>query len=378
MSEMLQVMENWTGYKPVRGSRRPPDWDHRMAEFVKLVENDHGLAPHAHEFYLREAMGTADFPLLFGDVLDRQLIAAYKSTPQVMKQLCKVGTLRDFRTANRYRMDGADILLSEVAERGEYPEVGVAEARYQITLQKYGKKVDHSWESLINDDLGALSDFPERLGRSAARTEEYLITSQMFDANGPHASWYDGVYGQLALSALPLSMANLRTAMAEMSSYVTPYVDGAGNTAPIETTPKFLLVGPANEILAREIMTSSYKAWTDGTGAAAASHESASLVGSYGLQLVVAKWLPLVATAATGSWMLITDPNDLAAVEFDTLRGSAGPEIWQKSANAVRVGGGEVDPMAGDFDLDTIQYRIRHCMVAARRDHMGIWGSAGA
>jgi hypothetical protein len=31
-----------------------------------------------------------------------------------------------------------------------------------------------------------------------------------------------------------------------------------------------------------------------------------------------------------------------------------------KSPNAVRVGGGPVSPLSGDFDTDAVEYRVRH------------------
>jgi hypothetical protein len=52
-----------------------------------------------------------------------------------------------------------------------------------------------------------------------------------------------------------------------------------------------------------------------------------------------------------------------------------------KSPNAVRIGGGGVNPMDGDFDTDSIRYRVRHVLggtLAEYKSAMASKGTAGA
>src|SRR5690554_1407633 len=46
---------------------------------------------------IEEAMGTSDFPLLFGDILDRQMLANYREWPRVYNAFMRVATVPDFR-----------------------------------------------------------------------------------------------------------------------------------------------------------------------------------------------------------------------------------------------------------------------------------------
>jgi len=375
MGKFLEVMENWAGYQPVRG-RRPADWDTRLARTVALVENHSGLREKAHAHAIEEAMGTADFPLLMGDITERQLIATYKETPNRLAVLCRQGTAVSFTQERRLRYDGADGLLAEVPEFGEYPETSVDEAGYLIQIKKYGKQLPISFEAVIRDNLGATNSFPQRLAVGARRTEEWLIANQLYDANGPNANFVGNAGGQAALSTLPLTAANIATAIGEMGQYVNP-----SNTLPILNTPRYLVVGPSLEFTARALLTSAQLAWTDGTGVGAASHATDNAIAAYGLQLIVDPWIPIIVTAGTVSdtmWMLISDPADVACIEFDRLRAEPTPSLWLRSSNATRVGGGTVDGMEGDFNTDTIAWRIRSCMGAARRDYIGTWSSTGA
>jgi len=373
MAEFLEVMENWNGYQPV-GGRRPADWNTRLAKTVALVENHDGLHEKAHAFKIEEAMGTADFPLLLGDIVERQLIDTYKETPNRLAALCRVGTAISFTQERRLRYDGADGLLAEVPEFGEYPETSVDETGFLIQIKKYGKQLPISWEAVIRDNLGATNSFPQRLAVGARRTEEFLIASQLYDANGPNANFVGNAGGQAATDTATLTAANIATAIGEMGMYVNP-----SNELPILNTPRYLVVGPAQEFTARAILTSAQLAWTDGTGAVA-SHATANAIASYGLQLIVDPWLPYIVTTGTISatmWMLISDPSDVACIEFDRLRAEPTPSLWLRSSNATQIGGGAVGGMEGDFDRDTISWRIRSCMGAARRDYIGVWCSDG-
>jgi hypothetical protein len=47
-------------------------------------------------------------------------------------------------------------------------------------------------------------------------------------------------------------------------------------------------------------------------------------------------------------------------MEVGFLIGHETPELFQKTPNAVRVGGGPVDPTDGDFETDSVEWKLRH------------------
>ena len=151
----------------------------RITEINDLVYNGRyqgqNLLPHQRDFLLREALTTADFPFLMGDVLDRQMLASYKATDPVWKAFTKLSTVRDFRTNRRISMAGGDEGLARVGEKGEYLASDRTETPYTIAVLKYGRQFDISWESMINDDLNALKDTPARFANAAMRTEQRVV-----------------------------------------------------------------------------------------------------------------------------------------------------------------------------------------------------------
>ena len=73
--------------------------------------------------------------------------------------------------------------------------------------QKYGRIIPLSWETIINDDLGAFQDLPMRLGRAARRTEEKLATNLFVGASGPNATFFAAGNKNVITGNPALSMA---------------------------------------------------------------------------------------------------------------------------------------------------------------------------
>jgi len=79
------------------------------------------------------------------------------------------------------------------------------------------------------------------------------------------------------------------------------------------------------------------------------------------------------------AWFLFADPAQLErpAVEIGFLRGLEEPQLFMKSANASMIGGGDVGAFGGDFDSDSIEFKIRHIVGGAAMDYRGAVGSFG-
>ena len=366
--ELMELVEG-TNWNALGGQKRPEGWERRLKETVDLITNARGLPKHAHEYMMREVLTTADFPHLFGDVLDRQMLAAYATMPAVWKQYAKARpTIKDFRTAYDFAVTGGDQHLDLVAEKGEYLASSRAELRYTIALLKYGRQFDISWESIINDDLGALQDTAARFARAAAVTEHRVMVTLFANDIGAHVEGAGGNLYQAAVNAAAgvLTIATLETGL-EMMAALT---DVVGDPCPQQM--KYLVVPPALEMTARQILTSGLKMWTDGAGALSV-HPTTNVVSQMGLELIVEPYLQILNAGGTGltGWYLFADPNQTTALEYAHLVGHENPEICMKSSDKVSVGGGDLGPMSGDFATDNIFYRVRHVFGATKMDWRG-------
>lgn len=345
----------------VRGRQHVPTYLASLVEAANLVEGVcKGRIP-MHR--LQEAMSTSDFPYLFGDVLDRQLLGNYREITPVWRSFAKVGTVRDFRDVKRKYIDGGEGQLDRVAEGGEYPAVSVSDGEYTYSVKKYGKRLPFTWETLVNDDLDAFRDLPARLARGARRTESKFATGLYIDANGPHASFFTTGNKNIinttngAASTNPaLSVAALQQAMIVLSKMV----DSDGE--PIEVETVMLVVPPALKVTAQNILNGTQLELTEAGGTSNQKLVVANWMRNT-VTLVVDPYIPVVASSANGdtSWFLFCSPMvGRPAIEIGFLNGMQEPALFIKEPNARRVGGGAVSPFEGDFDTDAIEYKIRH------------------
>lgn len=367
-AERASVATLFDGDQRVRGLvRTTPAYLHRLAEAAALVAGV--LAGTKPTYLLEAALSTSDFPLLFADILDRQVLAAYREWTPTWPAIAQRRTVRDFRSVKIYPPAyGADARLVEVAQLAEYPESTITEqAATTLSVKKYGRRIGFSWEAMINDDLDQLKNIPERFARAARRTEQLAITELYVDASGPHATLYSGGNANIVTSNPPLSIAALQTAMTVLAAMK------GENGEPIMVETVTLVVPPALEITARNILNALQLELTTAGGVRdGGSGEQRLIVQNWmrnKLTLVVDPYIPVTASSANGntSWFLFANPSEgRPALTIAFLRGHEEPEIFIKDPNARRAGGGPADPMDGSFENDSVDYKVRHVLGVAR------------
>jgi hypothetical protein len=344
----------------VRSMRRDdPRYQRSFAEALALYSGViEGRAPM---YRLQEAMSTSDFPLLMGDIIDRSLLGYYNEWPTAWRQIANRATVRDFRTVRRFVLDGAEGVLPVVPQGQEYPEASLVDAKYEYAVSKRGRRVPFLWEAFVNDDLDALRRTPERLAKAARMSEESFATSLYAAAAGPNATFFASGNGNLVTAGAgsALSTASLQTAMTLLWSQK----DKDGN--PIYTGQVRLVVPPQLVVTARNILNATEIRVASGSGSATTDQLQAKnwMAGDI-VELVINPWLPIITTTGTvgaTAWYLFADPGlGRPALEIGFLRGHETPELFLKSPNATRIGGGPVAAEDGDFETDGINYKVRH------------------
>jgi hypothetical protein len=371
-SEELARLINESGQR-MRGRNNDPAYLARLAEATEFLADV--IEGRRSTFWLQEALSTSDFPLLMGDILDRQLLGKWQETPATWPNYCRRGTVRDFRAARRLQVDGLEgrYIPDYEKSEGEPPKEDneLTESGYTVQVSVYEKAAALNWKMLINDDLDAFSDIPERLARGARRTEEYLATSLFVDANGPHASFYTEDNGNIVDGNPELSIEGLQTAFTQLSQATD------ANGEPIAITAVELVVPPALEVTSMNILN-ALQLELNTAGGTTDSKLIAVNWMKQRVRLSVNHYIPVVATTnGDTSWFRFASPSvGRPALEMSFLRGYEQPGLYQKAPNTMRVGGA-VDPILGDFDTNEIRYKGMHILGGTRMESKATVASNG-
>jgi len=312
----------------------------------------------------RAALSTDDFPYLFGDTIDRMMVAQYQSITPAWRDYLAVKKVRDFRDVKRFHCTRGSGRLDKVDPGTGYKIDAPTESYYSYAVTKYGRRRDILWEALVNDDLDALHQAPNDLAWQAANTEAYLATS-LFCANATlYATSGGGRPTNGNLFTTTLTPANLQAALVQISKFTSP------ESEPMLNSPKYLVVPPALELEALKILNSATLAFTGDTDA---NFPILNILQGR-LEVRVNDWLPIVDTTnGHTSWYLFSDPAMGWPVEVGFLQGHETPELFMKASNQTLLGGGQTNPMDGDFDTDSVAYKVRHVVGGSQTNAVGGW-----
>lgn len=384
--EMIELIENLRaeeaeipklfGDAGVRASERrsllkagDPRYSRNLLEAANFMQDLEKGRRRPYQF--EEAMTTSDFPILFADILDRQLLGYFGELTPTWEQYIRKGRVRDFRKAKKFAVDGAEKTLEEVGEREEYPEAALQERFDELSVSKFGRRMDFSWEALINDDLDAFSRTPERLARAARRSEIKKAVQLWVDSKGPHAKLYTAEFENIIKNAEgkqpKLDVDGLQAGLLQLAKAVD--FDGE----PISVDMVTLVVPPALEIVAENILHAS-EVFLKGNGGTEKQILRANNWLKNRVQLVVEPYIPFVATKegrGESMWALFADPNaSRPAIEMDYLLGYEEPSLYERLPNARRIGGGGGEVMES-FEDDSRAWRIRHVLGGTRLTNTG-------
>lgn len=320
---------------------------------------------------VNEALSTSDtFQRASGQVFAAELMRAYDAAPKVWGQYASRTVVNDFRPKKIIDLFGGRSGLDPVPELSEYPARQANRTEYEVQVRKFGARFAWSWEASVNDELDEFSRYPTALATAAAEEESRQAAGLLVTKSGINTAFFKSG-NKNAPDTAPLTREALTAAYQKVSALR----DADGR--PISTQGFVLVVPQALALQASAILDARETRITGADGAVTVLNGS-QLSGR--ISLVVDPWLDVVnesAKAAT-TWFLLPAPAAQRTLTVAFLRGEETPELRVKSDTGQRVGGGTIAPEKGSFDVDDVQYRVRHTIGAAHLDPAGTYASAGA
>lgn len=319
---------------------------------------------------VQEAFSTSDFTLAAFAAIDQEMVAQYEEKPSEWRRYTALTTVRDFKPKHLRSVGRSTFGLSAVPELTEYPKKeGIRSTDQTIRVGKFGNRYAISWEAWVNDEaIDEIGDIPQWFSTAAAETEAIVAASNLVNAAGINTDFFKAGNGN-APATTALTLANLDAAIQAVRARK---VNGR-----VVASPKLLLVtGPSLTTTAQRILATKELRTTVGDVEAITDNYVAGNVTH--VEDPALEVVNLGAKAGT-TWFLLPDPNGpRPAVYLAKLRGHETPEIRVKADTGTRVGGGAIAPEDGSFEIDDIQYRVRHVAGGAAIDPQFTYASAGS
>ena len=264
---------------------------------------------------------TGSFANLMQDAANKTLLAAYEEAPYSWSIWARQGaSAEDLKALNRTRFSEAPN-PEEVPEGHDYPEKPMSDSKESYRVAKFGESFTVSWETIVNDDLDAISRVPAMHGNAMRRLQNKkvyeVLTSNptMGDGYSLFSSSHASGDNTSGAAAAP-SVTTLNAAFVKMMTQ-----KGLTTDAIINVVPRFLIVPVAYSATALELVNStSY----------VLANSNQGVKNIYGVNaerpLTVVVDPQLDANSST-NWYLAADTAQIDTVELTFLSGEESPVL---------------------------------------------------
>lgn len=291
-------------------------------------------------------MGTSDFANVLSNIANKAMLRGYAEAEETFQQWTATGTLTDFKPTPRVDTGLFDT-LPEVAEGAEYSYGTIGDRGEVIQLATYGKMFPITRQAIINDDIGAFTRVPSKMGAAAIRTVGNLVYA-VLTAN---AALSDGValfhatHKNLGTAAAisTASLDKMRTAMATQR-------DPDEKTQALNIRPAYLLVPVALEGLGRSVIDAEYDSAAGDKQLPNSVRNMATVVSDARLDI-----------ASTTAWYGSANPNAVDTIEVDYLDGNSQPYLESRDG----------------WNVDGVEFKVRIDAGVKALDFRGLYKNPG-
>lgn len=298
---------------------------------------------------------TGSFANLLLDAANKTLLRAYEEAPFTWNLWARqASSVADFKNINRTRMsESPDPEM--IPELGDYPEKAITDSKETYKVDKYGAIFTVSWETVVNDDLDAISRIPAMHGSAARRKvnkEVYGVLTRnptMSDSVALFGSHSSGT--NLSGASANPAVGTLNTAWAAMATQ-----KGGSSDVIINVVPRFLIVPAALAATALELVNSTSYVIANG------NEGVRNIYGSSGVRSLSVIEEPTLDGNSTTAWYLAADSSQIDTVEVTFLQGEESPVLESE----------------WNFDNDSYKYKVRQTFGVKAIDWRGLYKYAAS
>jgi len=273
---------------------------------------------------LHAAFSTMSLPGILSNVANKFLLDSFNAVESVWRRIAAIRSVSDFKTVTSYRMTGT-LEYEQVGPDGEIKHGKVDEESFTNKADTYGKMLSITRTDIINDDLGALTSVPAKLGRGGA----LKLNDVFWTAFLNNSAFFKSANKNVSTSSA-LSIAGLTKAIVVFRKQT----DSDGK--PLGITPEILLVPVDLEVPAGQLYNDRVvnEVTAEGKPAPNGNPHAAKYTPVASSYLSNSKYTGY----STTSYYLLANPASLAVIEIAFLNGQENPTVETAEADFNTLG----------------------------------------
>lgn len=298
---------------------------------------------------------------VLANTANKMIMINYQEAGEVWRPLARVtpGGIPDFKQGSRPAMS-AFSRLSKIPPSGKYPSGKVSDVVEYIKAEKFGELITFSREDILGDDLGALAGTTQGIAEAAAATlgdEFWDLYLNPPTLNQDAKAIFDAAHNNTSGTAGGPSVDTLKAMRRLHRAQKDPAGISRGNI-PIA----FIVVPPVWETEAGVLVTAQQMDVDVTTTADAKKTVSKRAANQFSNLGVIVEGRLGGPTDALTAWFTQASPTKRPFLEVGFVENRQTPYI------ASREG----------WDVDGLQFKVRHEFAIAALDFRGITINAGA
>lgn len=273
-----------------------------------------------------QGFSTLDISNVISNTANKFIMRGWNSVDQTALRISKIQNVRDFKTITTVSLTDS-VIYEKLGAGGEIKHGTLSDLTYTNKADTYAKMLAITRNDLINDDLGALTDVPQKLGNGAMKKLNDIFWTKFLGLVG--ASFFASGNSNINTGVATMTTGGLSATEVIFEAQTNP--DGT----PLGIMPAILLVPTALKSSAYTLMTS--ERLIDGTGTATQGD------GNIYRNRFRVESSPYISNASyTGytsiAWWMLADPMELAVIAIAALNGRVEPTVDTAEADFNTLG----------------------------------------
>jgi hypothetical protein len=299
---------------------------------------------------------TGTFSNLLLDAMNKALSTGYAEAEFTYSMWAEIGeSTNDLKELHAIRFSEAPD-LEDIPENNPYPEGVMGDEKESYKPIKRGRVMTVSWETIVNDDMGALSRVPAMQGVAARRTINKKVYAELTD----NANMSDGnALFSSAHGNLDATVTTAPSVAALNQAYIQFMTQTNIKGQIIGVAPRYIIVPPALSGTTLQLLgsTSNPAVGGDTTG----NSNVTNIYGPNGGRVLMPVVEPQLNANSATAWYLASDSMEVQTVQIRFLAGEESPVLESEF----------------DFDHDFWKYKVRQTFGVKAVDWRGLYKNPG-